>query len=297
MRKVQKHNFIMLLLPLVMWGCISEVTFGDVFEASEVALNCILDTRKDTVFVQLSYSKPIQSIELFDPIKDAQIQLFEGKTKMGAFVWLENKAVYALPLSVSPGKMYKIEAITGNNKVWAETTVPKAINATIENESSGLYNYYSFRILLNDNTEEVNYYWISATGFEGIEGNRSKNIACALYSNFEYADDFNQTIYQNGNYKFEYEYYIRFTDNEISKDLTEVIFYPQCIDNPKEVFLISADYNLDKYMKSSLLLQSMDLYAEDMPIIYAPFPMYSNINGGTGIFGSYNSVSDKFERK
>jgi hypothetical protein len=47
-------------------------------------------------------------------------------------------------------------------------------------------------------------------------------------------------------------------------------------------------------MKSSLLLERMDLDAEDMPIIYSPQPVYSNIHGGTGIFGSYVSVSKEF---
>jgi len=286
----------MLLFPFIMWGCISEVTIDDDFKENEVVLNCILDAQSDTVVVQLSYSKPIQATDLFEPIKDAQIQLFEGKTKIGEFVWSDS-STYILPFSVLPGKIYWIEATAGNIKVWAETTVPNAINATIEKDTSGLYNYYSFGILLNDSPEEVNYYWISATGFEGIEGNKSKNIACALYSNFEYADDFNQTIYQNGSYKFEYEYYIRFADSVLPGGKTEIVFYPQCISNPIEVFLLSTDYHLDKYMKSSLLLQNMDLYAEDMPIIYAPFPMYSNINGGTGIFGSYNSVSEKYDGK
>ncbi|MGE0018376.1 MAG: DUF4249 domain-containing protein [Draconibacterium sp.] len=293
MSKAHRHIFAMLLFPLAFGGCISEITIDDDFKKKEVVLNCILNTQKDTVYVQLSHSKPIQEIDEFEPVVNARIQLFENGEKVGEFLWSDS-STYILPFSVLPGKIYRIEATAGNNKVWAETTVPNTINATIEKDTSGLYNYYTLGILLNDNTEEVNYYWISATGFEGIGGNRSKNIACALYSNFEYADDFNQTIYQNGSYKFEYEYYIRFADNVLPDGKTEIIFYPQCISNPIEVFLLSTDYHLDKYMKSSLLLQNMDLYAEDMPITYAPFPMYSNINGGTGIFGSYNSVSEKF---
>lgn len=296
MHRGRKHIFFILLFPFIFGKCISDVSINDGFKDKEIVLNCILDTKKDTVFVYLSYSKPIQSTDLFEPLKDAQIQLLEGKTKIGDFIWSDS-SIYILPFSVLPGKLYRIEATAGNNKVWAETTVPKAIDAAIEKEISGLYNNNSFLIVLNDNTEEADYYWISATGFEGIEGNRSKNIACVLYSNFEYADDFNRTIYQNGNYRFEYEYYIRFADSVLPGKRTEVIFYPQCIDNPIEVYLFSTDYHLDKYMKSSLLLQSMDLYAEDMPIIYSPFPMYSNINGGTGIFGSYNSVSEKFTGK
>jgi hypothetical protein len=224
-----------------------------------------------------------------------KFSFLKENAKVGELIWTDS-STYILPFSVLPGKIYRIEAKTGNNVVWAETTVPKSIDATINKAISGFY-YNSFQILLNDNINESNFYWISATGFEGAQENQRKNIACELYSNFEYADDFNQRISQNSMYKFEYEYYIRFTESELPVGLTEVIFYPQCINNPVEVFLLSVDYHLDKYMKSSLLLHSMDLYAEDMPIIYAPFPMYSNINGGTGIFGSYNSVSEKFDGK
>lgn len=287
-----KKLFLILLNSFVLFACIRDVIIKEGPENREMVLNCILDTKKDTVFVQLNYSKTIQSTELFEPVKNAQIQLLEENMRIGGLIW-KDSSTYILPFSVLPGKTYRIEAKTGNNVVWAETTVPKSIDAKIDNSKIGFYTN-SFQILLNDNINEANFYWISATGFEGTQENRRKNIACELYSNFEYADDFNKRISQNSMYKFEYEYYIRFTESELPVGLTEIIFYPQCIDNPVEVFLLSVDYHLDKYMKSSLLLHKMDLYAEDMPIIYAPFPMYSNINGGTGIFGSYNSVSEKF---
>ena len=99
---------------------------------------------------------------------------------------------------------------------------------------------------------------------------------------------------------YNYEYYIRVNSNEVPTDSINVQFHPNSIninDGTQEVFVLSVDYHLDKYMKSSILLEEIDMYVEDVPIVYAPFPMYSNINGGTGIFGSYNSVSEKFDRK
>ena len=63
------------------------------------------------------------------------------------------------------------------------------------------------------------------------------------------------------------------------------------VGSSSEIFFLSTDYHLDKYMKSSLLLEQMDINAEDMPIIYSPQPVYSNIHGGAGIFGSFYSVS------
>lgn len=287
-----KHACLFLLALFVFFSCIQDVTINNTNESPEIVLNCFLDTSKDTVTVNLSYSKPIQSTEKFEAITTASIRLFEEGKNIGVFIWADSSA-YKMPVKVKPGKTYQIEAEVGGKTAWAETTVPITTDATIEKANSDSY-LNSYLISLKDNNEESNFYWISATGYEGIEENRTKNIACLLYSNFEYADDFNQTIYQNGNFKFEYEFYIRVTNNELPDNKVEVIFSPQCISRPIEVFLLSVDYHLDKYMKSSLILHDMDLYAEDMPIIYSPFPGYSNINGGTGIFGSLNSVSKVF---
>lgn len=294
MFKFEKLKWFLLLFPFVFFGCIQAVTIKDTTKDSDVVLNCILNPGKDSVIVQLTYSRPIQSTTQFEAIKSASILLFEEGKNVGEFVWADSSA-YVLPHSVKPGIKYRIEAKVENKTVWAETTIPKTIDVTIEKANPENYSF-SYLISLKDNFEEENFYWISATGYEGVEESRKKNIACLLYSNFEHADDFNQGIYQNGNFKFEYDYYMRVTDNELPESVVEVIFYPQCINNPIEVFLLSIDYHLDKYMKSSLILQDMDLYAEDMPIIYSPFPVYSNIHGGTGIFGSFSSVSKEFTR-
>lgn len=283
-----------MILPcsFLLFACVQDVVIKEGTENLEVVLNCILDTQKDTVVVQLSYSKTIQGSYEFEPIENAEIQFFENEDKIGEFIWLDSSA-YSLPFTVLPSKKYRIEAKKGNNKVWAETSVPGEADATIDKST---FANGSYMIHLKHNFENQSFYWISALGYVGSADNQELNIACELYSNFEYADDFNRRIYENGIYKFEYVYYIRFTENELTTNQTDVVFYPQCINSPIEVFLLSVDYHLDKYMKSSLLLEDMDMYAQDMPIIYSPFPMYSNIHGGTGIFGSYSSVSKVFTK-
>ena len=287
-----KKLFLILLCSFVLFACIQDVIINESPENSEMVLNCILNTQKDTVFVQLSYSKPIQEIVEFEPIADAEIQLFEDGNKIGDFLWTDS-STYILPFSVLNGKKYRIEAKKGNDDIWAETTIPKAVDASIEKSTFG---NGSYSVSLNHNPENSDFYWISAKGYEGSADNQTLNIACELYSNFEYADDFNRRIKENSIYKFTYDYYIRFTKNDLTASQTEVVFYPQCISSPIEAFLLSVDYHLDKYMKSSLLLRDMDLFAQEMPFVYSPFPMYSNINGGTGIFGSYTSISKVFTR-
>jgi hypothetical protein len=191
------------------------------------------------------------------------------------------------------GKKYRIEAKNVDNNIWAETTVPKIVDASIDKPTFG---YGSYRVSLYKKPENNNFYWISAKGYEGSADNKTWNIACELHSNFEYADDFNRRINENSLYKFAYDYFIRIPENTLPTNSAETIFSPQCINSPIEVFLLSVDYHLDKYIKSSLLLRDMDLYVQDMPFIYSPFPMYSNIQGGTGIFGSYTSVSKVFAK-
>ena len=294
MAVIKKYGFFLWLFFPVFFGCIRDVTLEESEKTREIVLNGILDAGKDTISVYLSHTRTIVTTTTFEAIKNADIRLFEGGKEVGRFDWSDSSA-YILPFSVTPGQTYKVEAKADGKTIWAETTVPNSIDATIGKAIPGNY-LDPFQISLNSSGDKDNYYWISATGNEGPSANPVINIACFLYSSFEYADDFNQRISQNEIFFFEYDYYLRFTNKEISDNVARIVFSPQCIRYPKKVFLLSADYHLDRYMKSSLLLQDMDLYAEDSPIIYSPFPMYSNINGGTGIFGSFNSVSKVFTK-
>ncbi len=284
----------LFLLVFMYFGCIRDVNISENNETREVVLNCILNTGKDTVVTWLSYSNPIQSSLKFEAITNAAIQLFEEGKSVGEFIWADSSA-YILPLSVQAGKKYRIETKINGERIWAETVVPLPVDATIKiaNPENPL-KYY--QISLTDNLDEKNYYWASASGFTGGGENHWKDIAGELFSDFEYADDFNQYISEDGVFKFEYDFYVRFTDLELPDSTVAVVIYPRGIDYPLEVFLLSTDYHLDKYIKSSLLLLDMELNAEDLPIIYSPFPVYSNIHGGVGIFGSTTSASKIFTR-
>jgi hypothetical protein len=193
-------------------GCIRDVALNETTKERQPVLNGILDAAKDTLIVHFSWSKPIQAAQSFEHESEARIQLFEDGKFAGEFTWKDSSAYY-LPFQISPGKTYKIKASFGGKTVWAETTVPQPVNATIEQENPEVYGN-NFIVILSDTPEENNFYWISATGYEGVDENRTKNIACLIYSNFEYADDFNRYISENGVFKFEYDYYLRFPDNQ-----------------------------------------------------------------------------------
>jgi hypothetical protein len=287
--KLLKQTFALALILVTFSGCIRDVELNLNNKNREYVLNCILNTAQDTVVVRLTKTRDITSKTPLEAVKDAEIVLFENDKDVAHFTYSDSSA-YFLAYNTKPGMKYRLEAETGTDKIWGETTVPKEIEARFEKLASFVEGY---QVSFEDNKDEDNFYWITATGYEGASDNQYKNITCSILSNFEYADDFNRYTSDNGMFRSEYDFYLRFSDNQLS-DSTFVILRPQCLSSSISVFLLSTDYHLDKYMKSSLLLERMDLDAEDMPIIYSPQPVYSNIHGGTGIFGSYVSVSKEF---
>ncbi len=289
-------NLVLGIAVLLLTSCVNEVELGFSRENSVLTLNSILNGEEDTIVVHLSYSRPLLSTISFEDISDAKVRLFENKKLIGFFT-KSDSTIWNLPYRVLPGNSYKIEVICNDGKIWGETTIPESITAEIT--ALNVVNYrYDYLVSFADDLSRDNYYWITAKGYTQHDGNPHLNLP-VLYSNYSYADDFNRDTDTgiNGNYNYEYFNYIRIHNKGLPKDSIMIQFSPQGIDlndGTQEVFILSTDYHLDKYMKSSLQNEEIDSYAEDVPIIYAPFPVYSNIHGGTGIFGSYSCVSKKF---
>ena len=280
-------------------GCIQDVELDLSAKNHEYVLNCILNTQTDTITAVLTKTKNItDGSKSFESVKNAEIVLYENDERLGSFSF-SGSDNYFLTHKPKPGSTYRLEAKIENNKIWGETIVPKTVKGNIEKLPSSMEGY---QVYFEDNKDEDNFYWVSATGYEQMPDttqkdtfvlHTQKNIAGIILSNFEYADDFNRYIGDHGIYKFEYDYYIRFSDSQLPDSIIHVKFRPFAGSSP-EIFFLSTDYHLDKYMKSSLMMERMEIYAEDMPIIYAPVPIYSNIHGGTGIFGSFTSISKEF---
>ena len=280
-----------LVVVLGLNSCIQDVNVDFNNTDQTYVLNGILRAGQDTVTVWLTKSRPLASDTAFDAVENAHITLFEEDQKIGDFIRTDSSA-YLLDYQPQAHKTYRIEVHVGDQLLWAETTVPSTPLANIQVAQSGYV--YFYQIQLSDPADETNYYWVSASGYEGSREAPTKNITCSVFSSFVYADDFNQSNADIGIYGLEYEYYMRFSDHEIQGKTVDVNFEPACIGYPKTVFILSVDSNLDKYMKSSLLQKQQADFSGEMPIAYSASPIYSNIHGGTGIFGSVNSASKVF---
>ncbi len=286
-----------IFISFLMFSCISNVEITLPEQERELTLNCILNPDSDTVMAWISYSKPLLDTVILEQVNDVIVTLIEEDKTIGQFIKSDSTA-FILPFKVNPGNTYKIEATIENNDIWAKTCIPKQIYAQIES-IDGLGDNKYYNVFFNDKPDEENYYWIGTKGYTWYDGKPFYDISTALFSNYILADDFNRLPEQFQEFSYSYEYYIRISDSALPSKTVELQFYPSGIyitNGPQKVFILSVDNHLDKYMKSSLLLEEIDSYAEDVPIVYSPFPIYSNINGGTGIFGSYTSVSKVFTK-
>lgn len=283
--KIEHYGkYLLYLLPFLLQSCIETVDLNLQKTDSVNVLNCIITPARDTVTTWLTKSNSITSNNSFQSIDNATITLYEDGILVDSLTYNAN-GKYTLAYTVKHSKNYRLEATINDTTIWAKTTVPSEINATFGKEDdlgfSGNYVIY-----LTDAVNESNYYWITAIDSMS-HGKPWGTAPITIYTNYQYADDFNQNIESEGlGYNFYYDYYIRFNDNQFSGEETKIMFYPN--GSPSYSILISADKNLDSYMKSSYTLYLMAQYAEEMPMTYVPSPVYSNINGGTGIFGSYS---------
>ena len=297
---LDRHCFccFLFITGIMLFSCVSDVDIGISKSDPLITLNCILHPEQDTVTAWVSHTRPVLSAEPFQPVKDAIVVLYENGRPIGQFLQSDSTA-WVLPFSVKPGAGYKLEVISGNSQVWAETTVPQLIAAEIDSVQK-----YTFRleyvVSFFDNPDEKNYYWVTATGYTHYYGLPWHDLTCCVDTDYSLADDFNRYIDNFGDYRYSYDTYIRIPDSSIPSGSVQFQFQPGCIDHslgPQTVHLLSVDYNLDKYMKSGMQNHEIEILAEDSPIVFAPFPIYSNIYGGTGIFGSYSSISKEFSLK
>lgn len=291
---INKAVFVFLILV----SCTSVVDLDLEEQEKELVLNCILNSAGDTITAWLSLSAPINEGASFEPVFGATIRLTEDGNLVGSFIHTDSSA-YVLPCRVKPGARYRIDALTDNKNLWAETIVPLPVNARIDTIKYPFGNIPLYRIAFtmqfDDNPREKNYYWVALQKTWEYEKKIERMYLETIYSNTLMADDFNRFIEDYYGFRFSFGDFMRLDDSFFSGQTCSVIVggsYGYSVDKLNSryrIFLLHVDQHLDRYMKTALVRREMDLMSEEYPILYAPFPVYSNIQNGKGIFGAVNT--------
>ncbi len=164
-----------------------------------------------------------------------------------------------------------------------------------------------------DLPDKVNHYWLTAfeSGYSTYKENESDSIVLVrdtmnwnqfflLFSDSTLPDSFNREKWMNGTedgYEVGYKNYIR-VEGTASVQRYFTLSYSmghvnQCFS--AIISLINADCNCDSYLKSIIENEQTRLDILEEPWLFRPKDMYSNIEGGTGIVGSYTLVETRLD--
>ena len=311
------RSIFVVLLILSLSSCVREV----ILDAGErtVVVDCVL-TDSLTQNLHLSFTKGMSQTEA-DVLDDAVATLFDltdGVTA-GEFVKSSEKGLWTLDYSAIQGHDYRLEVmVPGYDLIYAETEIPvfPKIEATINTNwvcDDGTYDTvlpYKFHSFSNS-------VWIYGKRTGNFSGKVS--IMEGICTNLPTVNPFNLTgLTYSPPSKEEYDYYDRETEvtylyrslenAEIHKRYIHVKEgYEPCgqyfaISFPADDLLNNASYKLyfDVVSKSyDRYLQELWSFVDpgekkDLSTIYLRNDIYTNIIGGTGIFGSRISRDDNW---
>lgn len=239
------------------------------------------------MYVNVSASIPVDQNELIKIVPDASVSIMYDDIKMP--LGYQGNGIYSSQFIPISGNKYSLDVIVPDKfNLRSNTIIPH--KPQIE-----LFPYKDqnlIQITIKDSKAEKNSYWIG----QKVINKRSGSVyyETYIYSDFLYFDDFNRT---SGGEILEgirnsYHFYARLDDYLFSGKEVSILMprkWPQDnndIDYKMILYIINADEHLDQYMKSALIQYDLGVIG-DMPVFHTPVDMYSNIENGKGIFGSY----------
>lgn len=280
-----------LLFPLifiVLCAC-EETVHLDYQPEQKVCLNCVLNP-DSLVRFSLHYTRSLDDNDDFIPIDDAQILLYEDGQEWNTVSSL-GKGTYGIDQYPQIGKTYRVKVnIEGHLPLSAETAVQERpdIDTTIVSKTpyegwsdyspSSQYYYLSVDYQINDQPGK-DYYWNYSLFW--YYHWKTYHFASHIAYFSPYADNFNREIDAETKLGFYYHFYVRQTDDGVDGQSMK---FNSLQDTRSIDCFFNADEHYDRYMKTSVQAWLIEEW-EDLPF-KEPVQIYSNIENGTGIFGS-----------
>lgn len=301
-----------------LWGCEEVISIDLGKEKPALVLNCFLVEGDDTVRVAVSQTRPMRDTIDWKTFPDAEVCLFKNGALVGRAVW-NGKNCFVLPYRVEAEQTYRVVAkVSGRGTVSGETIVPAKIKnykleiwQEVRNETTA--NGFEAKYHWRDLSDKVNHYWLTAfeSGYSIEKKNELDSIVLVrdsinwqqfplLFSDSALPDSFNREKMINGvedGYDIFYGYYIRVVGTASEQRYFTLSYRMGHVNHNFSaiVSLINADYHCDSYLKSIIENDQMRLDILEEPWLFRPKDMYSNIEGGTGIVGSYTLVETRLD--
>jgi len=328
---MQKHYFYTLLLCLIT-SCIVDydIKMTDIDEPNRLVVNSLLNPQKPISVYFYTLDRTATGFA-YTSATNLHVRLMEDNHVL--FDGLCADTILVMEQHPRAGSAYRIEvSLTGYASVWAETTVPDAITCKVRAEhfsdpDTNFYgsSYPEMKFFLSDflgNYEQENtsmyiltyselngdslaqspQYYASNVLLDAINRvnhgkMKDEDVGSSVYveymriknRNIPYLDKliFIATMHGDG--------YYRYVNDEETWWYREWIWIP--VDVTKYVVkLIAAGPDFDMFQRS-LYEQTSYLDYDDFisGMFYRPVQVYSNINGGLGIFAGLNETNYYFD--
>ncbi len=273
-----KTSFHILLIAMLflLFSCESMVSEVEAPTTSpKIIVSSYLRAGADTIAVQLYYSRPLYTLtswsyDGYSPVSDAIVKINNESSTTTLLFDPYLKSYYSTDMEVVGGKTYWLEVNTPKGeKVTAHCTVPamappQAENITVDKNPGNFYEY-SFGFRFADKAGKGDYYRVSAGFFNQWGPLPYEGYYETIW--FQNGEEFVSDVNKDGEY-FTYKSPWLYFTSENNRKINLLLF--------------STDEHYFNYHRSINNFEDDNPFAE-------PTPVYSNIEGGLGVFAGYQS--------
>ena len=294
-----KYYILLITLLLTIMSCEKEVKIDQKEYPPKIVLNSIITPNSSEIIVELSESRDMLYDKYdFPPISNATIKLFDNNTYIDTLTEVSD-GIYSISHSVLPTHTYKLEVSnTKFDNVTATTVVPTPATITNFNTTLDQNLKSDINITIQDVGSEENFYGVEITRLDSINDTTSFSSG---YSESSYACSNSQVIEypsQDGIVGENCTNLFLFTDKLFAGTTytfncyNENTFWgggPDGIDIFTKIWVNLKTINEDYYQYTLSTNIALENYGNPFA---EPVRIYSNVEGGFGIFGSYSVYKD-----
>lgn len=267
---------------MILSSCIKEIDYHTSSIESQVVLNSLIAPNKNFI-VHLSRTTSINQV-LAKNNNAFLISIYENDSALKSL--FTDKAETPMEIDLKEGSKYRIDVEIEGKNITAEDSIPKSVEFTVTgfvrdygiNEDGNSYG--RFFVNFTDPENEVNYYEIIST----IE---QKNWATLSTIKS------NDIVIENEGNKDYYPYGLLFKDEIFNGKQINLECYFESEEYEKVYIIKFRSVSQNYYLYKKKLMRH--LYNKEGSVWTGtgePVNLYTNVNGGLGIFAAYSERTD-----
>lgn len=291
---MKKRLFTILIVLIALIACEKTVYIDIPDKGRMITINSLFNPDS---LLKVSVSKSCYILDNnIQAIENATVEIYENDNLINTLPYLNNGLYKSTTQKPSSGDMYKIKVtVPGMGTAETESYIPLVTNiisidtALVTRADIDGYRreYLEFRVKFKDNPDENNYYLLAPMQIEiythhDYEGDTI--ITDTLqYIRYSESDDPSLVEYLWGKG-------LLFTDNLFNGNIYEFVF------STEKYFYEGASICINLYSISEDYFKYLATCYKHMEANWDPFmekiSVYSNVEGGVGIFGGYSLAAD-----